>query len=191
MKEQIVNQAEQLFFTQGFSAVTLTAICAPLKIKPASLYFHFKGGKEEIYLAVIKRRTEQFRSGIESIALRHDDLETILKEFGYWYVEQPPMNMMIIAQMDIPYLTRRGRTMVNELVKASVFEPLGMLFLRYHSILNRKYDPFTMVGTFSVLLFSIHTAAKMGDASARQLVDYNVDVFLRGVLRSNTGHANY
>lgn len=86
-----------MLFAEGFNATTLSRICAPLKIRAASLYYHFKGGKEEIYLEVIKRRTNQFRAGIESIALTHNDLETILKEFGYWYVEQPPMNMMIIS----------------------------------------------------------------------------------------------
>jgi AcrR family transcriptional regulator len=183
MKESIVAQAEGLFFAVGFNATTLSAICAPLKIKPASLYYHFKGGKEEIYLEVIRRRTTQLRAAIESIALSHDNLDPILREFGYWYVEQPPMNMMLIAQMDMPHLSRKGRNAVNHFVRTSVFEPLGHLFVRYKNILNDAYDPYAMVGTLSVLLFSIHTAVKQSGTMPRQLVDFNIAVFLRGVVR--------
>jgi AcrR family transcriptional regulator len=183
MKESIVAQAEGLFFAVGFNATTLSGICAPLKIRPASLYYHFNGGKEEIYLEVIRRRTTQFRFAIESIALSHDDLDTILREFGYWYVEQPPMNMMLIAQMDMPHLTRKGRNAVNHFVRASVFEPLGHLFVRHRNVLNDQYDPYAMVGTLSVLLFSIHAAVEQSGAPPRQLVDFNIAVFLRGVVR--------
>lgn len=181
MKDQIVLCAEHLFFSQGYNSVSLQSICTPLKIKPASLYYHFKGGKEELYLEVIKRRTSDFRSSIESIALKHDDLETILKTFGYWYISQPPMNMMLIAEFDIPYLSPRGKKAVNELVARAVFEPLSLLFARYKESLKNDLDPYMMVGTLSVLLFSIHSAKKMGNADATQLVDYNINVFLRGV----------
>lgn len=120
------------------------------------------------------------------MVLQHHDLETILKEFGYWYLDQPPMNMMIISQMDMPYLSHKGREAVNTFVRASVFEPLGLVFLRYKAMLKSQFDPFMMVGTLSVLLFSIHTAVKMSDATPQQLVDYHIAVFLRGVMREET-----
>jgi AcrR family transcriptional regulator len=182
MVDAILDQAEQVFFARGFHATTLSGICAPLKIKPASLYYHFRGGKEEIYLQVIRRRTSQFREGIEAMAHRHRDLSTILKEFGYWYVEQPPMNMMLIAQMDMPNLSRRAREAINHCVRLSVFEPLGQVFINHKSTLKSQFDPFAMVGTLSVLLFSIHTAAAQSGRSPRDLVEYNIEVFLRGVM---------
>jgi AcrR family transcriptional regulator len=186
MTDAILDQAERLFFAHGFQATTLSGICAPLKIKPASLYYHFRGGKEEIYVQVIRRRTSQFRAGIEDMAHRHHDLSTILKEFGYWYVEQPPMNMMLIAQMDMPNLSRRAKDAVNYCVRSSVFEPLGQVFINHKTLLKTQFDPFTMVGTLSVLLFSIHTAAAKSGISARHLVDYNIEVFLRGVMAGTT-----
>lgn len=56
MKDRIMTVAENLFFTNGFKSVTLNEICEVLEIKPASLYYHFKGGKEEIYIEVINIR---------------------------------------------------------------------------------------------------------------------------------------
>lgn len=182
MKDRILEKAQDLFFAKGYHAVSLASICTPLKIKPASLYYHFKGGKEELYLEVIKRRTLEFKSQVESLALRHSELEKILKQFGYWYVEQPAMNMMIIAQIDMPYLTPRAQKILNEQVSSTVFEPLGLLFMRNSSLLRTGLQPFSLVGTFSVLLFSIHDTLKMGGGTPRAVVDYNVDLFLRGAL---------
>lgn len=84
--------------------------------------------------------------------------------------------------MDMPHLSRRARNAVDRFVRASVSEPLGLVFVRYQAMLNSKFDPFALVGTLSVLLFSIHAAAHHSEAKPRQLVDFNIQVFLRGVM---------
>jgi len=181
MKEAIIRKAEEMFFSRGFQSVTMLAIAQQMGVKPASLYYHFTGGKEEIYLEVIKSRVKSFKSAIESIAFRETELETILLEFGYWYVKQPPMNMNLIAEFDMPHLTPRGRAIAMKSVGEFVFEPLRQLFLKYSGSLRNDLDPYQMVGTFNLLLYSTKTSATMSGKKPRELIEYCVSVFLDGV----------
>lgn len=182
MRDKIVKAAQELFLLKGYQAVSLASICEPLKIKPASLYYHFPGGKEELYMEVIKRRVRMFRSKIEELALRFSELDKILHQFAYWYVDQPPMNMTLIAEMDMPYLNARSQKVLRDEVRSCVFEPLGMLFVRYKKELKPHLEPFTLVGVLTTLLYSIHTAVKMGERAPKTLADANLAIFLHGIM---------
>lgn len=181
MKDQIITIAEKLFFTDGFKSVTLNDICEELEIKPASLYYHFKGGKEEIYVEVINLRISTYKAYLEKLSVESSSLEEILKMFGYWYIEQPPMNMMIVTDMDMPHLTDRGKHLVMDGVTSNLFIPLAALFQKYSHEIKPKFDPFWLVGTFTTLLFSIHTSKRMAQTEPKMIVDYNVAIFLNGI----------
>lgn len=184
MRNKIIEQASQLFFEKGYGAVSLKSICAPLDIKPSSLYYHFAGGKEELYLEIIQKSTDDFRAKIESLAFQHDNLEKILKEFGYWYVNQLPMNMMLIAQIDLPYLSVKGQSAVKAFVGKNIFGALEQLFAKHKLSLREDYKTDLFVGTICVLFFSIHSTLKMSPYGAKELVNYNVNVFIHGSRRS-------
>jgi AcrR family transcriptional regulator len=184
VKSEIIQKAEELFFARGYHAVTLQQIAKELGIKPASLYYHFRDGKEEIYLQVIRSRVQTFKSALEAIAFREDDLEKILLEFGFWYLKQPSMNMSLIAEFDMPHLSARGRMIAMKNVGDFVFEPLKLLFLRNSRVLKRDFDPQQLVSTFNLLLYSTKTSAKMSGKSPHELIRYCVEVFLYGVKRS-------
>lgn len=180
-KERILQRAEFLFFSKGFKSVSLGQICGSVEIKPASLYHYFPGGKEEIYLEVIRLKTEAFRASVLEISSRHDSLEKILLEFGSWYIGQSPMNMMLIAEMDMPYLSADGQRRVSQAVGQSVFEPVRELFRRFAGQLRPEFDPSYLVGTLSVLLFSAHTAVKKSRMSPEALMESHIRLFLYGI----------
>ena len=66
-KERLLDVAERLFSSKGFAAVTLRDIAQALSLSHASLYYHFPGGKEELFIQVMKRNI--LRHG-EALALR-------------------------------------------------------------------------------------------------------------------------
>ncbi|MBX9768944.1 MAG: TetR/AcrR family transcriptional regulator [Bdellovibrionales bacterium] len=181
MKSDILQKAEQLFFSRGYRGVTLQDIATELGIRPASLYYHFKDGKEEIYLEVIKLRVQTYKAAVESIAFKENKLENILLAFGFWYIKQPSMNMSLIAEFDMPHLTQRGRMIAMKHVGEFVFDPLRHLFLNYSHELRGDLDPQQLVSTFNVLLYSTKTSAKMSGRKPKDLIEYCVSVFLNGV----------
>lgn len=91
------------------------------------------------------------------------------------------MNMMIVTDMDMPHLTDRGKFMVMDGVASNLFMPLAGLFKNYSHEIKPDLDPVWLVGTFTTLLFSIHTAKRMAQAEPKRIVDYNVDIFLHGI----------
>ena len=182
-RDRIIRIAERLFFSRGFSSVSLHEICANVKIKSASLYYHFPGGKEDLYLEVVRVRTAEFRKALESIALSNKDLRSILLAFGHWYITQPPMNMILIAEVDMPFLTPRGRELLESYVAEALFEPLGQLFMNCAHEIRVDAKPQLLVSTFNVLLFSINASAKMGGDAPKVLVDFMVTIFMNGVAR--------
>lgn len=52
-RENLLDTAEQLFTSRGYTAVTLKDIAKALGIKQASLYYHFPLGKEDLYVEVM------------------------------------------------------------------------------------------------------------------------------------------
>jgi AcrR family transcriptional regulator len=63
--------AQQLFAARGYTSVTLKDIADRLGIKQASLYYHFPGGKEDLFVEVMIHHLEQRRQGLEQIIGRH------------------------------------------------------------------------------------------------------------------------
>ena len=179
-RNKIVSLAEKLFFANGYNNVTLREICDGVKIRPASLYYHFPGGKEELYIEVVVLRVNQFKDAVYRFSKECSTLKEVLEKFGYWYIDQPPMNMMLIAQIDMPFLSAKGKRTIKTLVREAVFVPLSQVFEDYSDDLKSKEDKFLLVGAFNVLLFSIFSAAKMGELDAKFLVKYYIDLFLYG-----------
>ena len=186
MKLDIIKKAEELFFSRGYQGVTLQSIASELGIKPASLYYHFKDGKEEIYLEVIKSRVQTYKTAIESIAFKETDLEKILLEFGLWYIKQPSMNMSLIAEFDMPHLTPRSQMIAMKNVGDYLFTPMSQLFSKYSGVLRKDLDPQQLVGTFSLLLYSTKTTAKMSGKKPKEIIEYCVSLFLNGVKEKGT-----
>ena len=65
--EKILDVAEQLIQTRGCSAFSYQDIADALKIKKASIHYHFES-KTDLVIAVIERYTERFDEALKNIA---------------------------------------------------------------------------------------------------------------------------
>ena len=182
-KNRIIAEADHLFFTKGFKGLALQELGERLEIKPASLYYHFPGGKEQIYLEVIDRRVKELEQGLDEMHQQNPSLAKLLKDFGHWYAKQPPMNIVLIAEIDMPFLSTRGQKEVLQKVGKGLYGKLEDIFKIHKQSLRVDQDPSLLVGTFFALLCSIHASKRMGGLSLKELVDFNVDLFLWGVLK--------
>lgn len=60
-REQIIDVALQLFYTDGFNATGVEKIRETANVSKKTLYNHFKS-KDELILTVLRKRDEQFRN---------------------------------------------------------------------------------------------------------------------------------
>lgn len=104
-RERLMDAAEALFAPKGIAAVTLRDIAAALGLTHASLYYHFPGGKEELFAAVtersILRHGEGLRSSMESGG---PSIRGKLRGAAAWLLSQPAMDLIRMAETDMPAL---------------------------------------------------------------------------------------
>lgn len=66
-----------------------------LGIKQASLYYHFPGGKEQLFLTMAERMFERHRQGIvTALAEGEHDWRAQLREVSNWFSSQRPIKFM-------------------------------------------------------------------------------------------------
>lgn len=182
MKELVLEKASDLFFSKGYKAASLQALADELGIKPASLYYYYPGGKEEIYISVLKARLQAYKDQTEALSRLHQSMESFLKNFAHWFVQQPSMNMALISQMDMPYLTPKGKQVVMKTVQDSIFLPLSQVLSQYSDQM-KDIETMRVVGVYITLLNGMSLSIKQGYVSADRLVEEFMEIMLRGVLK--------
>lgn len=183
MKNDILEAAEKLLLSQGYKQTSLNDIAIANKMKPASLYYHFPGGKEEIYIEVLRKRMSIYKQKIQEITTSGKDLREIFLEFSNWYLDQPPMNMTLISELDMPQLTLRGRKEIMALVSESLFTPLKKFIIESQSQF-KNIDAMRIVGIYISLLNGMATATKQNYTTRDRLVADFTEIFLHGVIKS-------
>ena len=180
VKNEIIKIAEDLFFNKGYKSCSLQDIAGALKIKPASLYYHFPGGKEEIYIEVLKIRLDHYKNKISDIYKDCSNIEDFIKNFANWYLEQPTMNMDLIAKVDMPHLTPKSKANLMRLVSESLFQPLNLIFLEQQDEL-KNIDKMRLVGIYINMLNGMSFALKQGFSKKEALIQDFMEILLHGI----------
>lgn len=98
----VLDKAEQLFLERGYAQTKLRDLAASLNMKPASLYYHAPGGKEELWNRVIDRALQRHHHHLTQAAAQADqDIRSQLRAMGDWLISQPPVNVVSIASASI------------------------------------------------------------------------------------------
>lgn len=61
-REQIVNNATEMFMERGYTATSIRQIADSVGVTEAAIYYHFKDGKRELLQAVLEAETPDFIS---------------------------------------------------------------------------------------------------------------------------------
>jgi AcrR family transcriptional regulator len=105
-RQRLLEAAEELFATRGYSAVKLRDIAKAINIKHGSLYYYAPKGKEQLFLEVFAHSFERHQSGLHAtIAAAGDDVQAQLYAIADWFAAQPAMDMNRIQQGDRPDLS--------------------------------------------------------------------------------------
>lgn len=128
-RDRILDAAEALFVSKGYSAVTLRDIGEAVGITHASLYHHFAGGKSQLFIEVTERNIRRHGAGLAAaIEAGGDSLRQQLYGAADWLLSQPPMDLVRMLQSDMPSLDPAEARRLMELVSAAILKRLSAIF---------------------------------------------------------------
>lgn len=183
-REALLDTAEQLFASRGYGAVTLKDIAKQLDIKQASLYYHFPGGKEDLFVEVMLRHLERRKQVLEQIiATESATLEGCLSKLAAWLWEQPPLNALRIIRTDLPEISPQKATQIETAIGLCVLRPVEELFIRYQPQL--RGDPGFIAGMFLSGIEPLSTVQQYGTKTKDEMIAELINVLLHGALEKS------
>ena len=119
-RQRILETANRLFYSDGIRAVGIDRIIAEASVAKMSLYKHF-ASKDELILAVMKHREEEFEASFQEAMQRHgkktkDPLRAFFAALKEWF-ESPDF---------------RGCAFINACIELADPKHAGSEFVRDH-----------------------------------------------------------
>jgi AcrR family transcriptional regulator len=181
-RARVLHTAERLFSQRGYKAVTLRDIADELKIKPASLYNHAPGGKQELFIAITERNLARHRAGIEAaIVQAPSDLRAQLVGIACWLLSQPPTNLQRMQHSDMPAIDSAEAERLSLLAFQSLLEPISHAV---HAAVQRgeisHQHASMLAGTFLLGVEGIRGLEVRAGMSEQQMAAGVIDLLLEG-----------
>jgi TetR/AcrR family transcriptional regulator, cholesterol catabolism regulator len=190
--QRVLDVAETLFMDRGYNAITLRDIADELGIKQASLYYHFPGGKEQLFMAMAERMFERHRQGIaEALAAGSDDLRAQLRGVSAWLSSQRPMKYMGMLHTDLAALSAEHKKQLEQKAHEAMFFPMRASFFAAQERGEiRVMHPDLLTGSFLWLMDGLSYGETRAGAPPRQVMaDEIISLMLDGLLpRLPDGH---
>jgi len=116
-RERLLEAAQNLFAEKGYAGTTLRDISSKLGLKHASLYYHFPGGKEELFVAVTEKTILAHGRGL-AVSMEADgpSIRGKLQGAARWLLISAPMDLMRMAASDMPSLNPESAKRLMDLV---------------------------------------------------------------------------
>lgn len=183
--QRVLDIAEQLFMDRGYNAVALRDIAAALGIRQASLYYHFPGGKEQLFLAVAERMFERHRQGIlAAIAQGGNELRAELRAVTGWFSSQRPLKLMSMLHADLTALSQEAQEQLVQKAHVSLLQPLRECFIKAQERGEiRTVHPDLLAGCFLWLMDGLNYGEVRRGAPPREvMVEEIISLLLDGLL---------
>ncbi len=129
-RESVLVVAEELFGERGYRGVTLGDVAEALGIRKASLYYHFPGGKEELYVEVMYEMLERYRSGMEeAIEKARPGIRDQLRAAVGSMLNQPPVSLEGLVRQDMPAISKEHSEKLMPVAYRALHGPLQRALL--------------------------------------------------------------
>jgi AcrR family transcriptional regulator len=180
---RVLDEAEKLFRTRGYNAVTMRDIAFEVGIRQASLYYHFPS-KEQLFVTVTERVFERHRLGLQQVIAQNDtELRSQLHAVGAWFLSQPPVYFLSMIHTDMPCLSEDNIQRLSICAEQSVFEPVRQTFIKAQEQgAIRHTCPDLLAGLFLSVMESIPLLiTKPNVDSGEVIVDEMISVLWDGL----------
>ncbi len=183
-RERLLEAAEQLFTERGFGAVGVKDIAQAVGIHHASLYHHSPGGKEELFVEVIKRGLHRHLTGITAaITSEEGNLRAQLRAIAAWLLSHPPIDLLRLALSDMPQIDPEYADEISTLAHDALIEPIHMAL---RAARDRGEIAVLDLGNVAGAIFAsveaLHTIPSMYLIKTRyEMACDLIDIFIRGM----------
>jgi TetR/AcrR family transcriptional regulator, cholesterol catabolism regulator len=182
--ERLLEAAETLFIERGYAAIKLKHIAERINVKESSIYYHFPGGKEALFIAVMQRNLLRHQRGIgEAIDRAGGDWTAQLREVGYWLISQPAIDVMRMSKSDLPALDRTAAEALEEQIYEAVNLPIRQILERAHDQRQANVpDADLIAGIFVGMVSALDVIKTSWNAKSRtEMVDALLDSWINGL----------
>ena len=184
-RERAVLEADALLTSGGYAAMSLEAIAQAIGIRKPSLYHHFPRGKDELFIAVVERRTALdgalMGQAVAGLPDSFGQLRAIARHFNQVAQTRPYHALNDMSS----HLPEQHRDFVHRLIDMRVMAPVREVIAG--GIMRgelRRCDPELAALAFVTMMASLGKLAN-DDRRRKTLPDFIVDVFADG-LRGDT-----
>jgi AcrR family transcriptional regulator len=187
-RRRVLDSAEKLFNQRGYSGVTVKDLASALSIKPASLYYHAPGGKEELFVKVLDRCLERHAAELNECVTRgYDTLGEQLHAASMVLLDRGPLGFVRMLMSDMDELEPDNSRMLTQKAYAALMRPLASIFEKGVASGDlRSHTPQLVTGSFLSALDSLWYASNRQEAADMSLTDMVrelVDIYLNGLKR--------
>ncbi len=184
-KERLLDTAERLFSRKGFTATTLRDVSSALGLSHASLYYHFPGGKEDLFAAVTERNILRHGAGLSaSMDSGGPGIRGRLQGAAAWLLSQAPLDLIRMAESDMPALRPEvARRLLNLLYEQMLLRLQQSLETAVASgELGPATDTGLIAGAFIGFVESLHSVPDFAVRRSRaDMANELIDVVLKGL----------
>ena len=121
-RRRILKAAEALFLSRGYKGVSMKDIADEVQVTAAALYYHFPGGKQEVFLSMLQMMFEGWSEGAQEAIAEKQGIQAQLSALLYYILSLPFRNLMALAR-DIEVQT------LDEVRQKQLFLPLRESYL--------------------------------------------------------------
>ena len=181
----VLDKAEQLFLEKGYAQTKLRDLAASLNMKPASLYYHAPGGKEELWNRVIERAMKRHKLELTRAAAQAGtDLRSQLRAMADWLISQPPVNIVSLASANVNVAESERFIVIAEQLYEGLMAPVASVI---RQAIDRdeikKVEPDLVAGALVTSINGMLPLAKNSQLpTTLQALTYQlIDIFLDGL----------
>ncbi|GAB1482912.1 hypothetical protein MASR2M78_17280 [Treponema sp.] len=184
-RDRLLNIAQDLFAEKGYVGTTLRDISSKLGITHASLYYHFPGGKEELYVEVTEQTILKHGKGLaEFMQADGPSLRGKLRGAARWLLSSAPMDLMRMSASDMPALKEEAARHLMDLVYVHMIVQLRDVVAEAvdKGEIGEETDSGLIGGAFLGLVESLYSIPEFALTKKRiQMANELIDIILKGL----------
>ena len=183
-RQRALTAAERIFSRKGFAATKLRGIASELGLSHAALYYHFPGGKEEIFAAVMERNILHHGAGLAAAIEGGAELKGKLRASAAWLLSQPPMDLIRMAETDMPALPEDvARHLMTLLFEEMIVRLRTVICAAAESgEIAAATDAGLVAGAFIGLVESLHSVPRFAVSRSRiDMANDLIGILLKGL----------
>src|SRR5579884_1901929 len=97
-RQQILEAARELFLARGYKGVSMKEVAEEVQVTSAALYYHFPGGKQDLFFSIIQMMLEDWTQGAFHATAQAQGLQARLTRRTQYLLTLPIDRFWILAR---------------------------------------------------------------------------------------------